>query len=782
MSSSASQTGKELYEFGPFRVDVQREILLRAGEPVPLKPKTFHILLVLVRHSQEVVTKDDLMKAVWPDTFVEEANLSRNIFMLRKALGESPQDRRYVVTVPGRGYRLVDSVRLVPERELSIVAANHSKVQVQVKETKPSARPWVLIAAVVGLLLAVAAVALRFSLQGRTVLSEKDTLVLADFANATGDPVFEGTLRQGLAVQLEQSPFLSLISEERTQRTLQLMGQPADARLTPEIAREVCERTASAAVLDGSIASLGGQYVLGLRAKDCRTGDVLAEEQVQAAKKENVLNALDQIASKLRARLGESLTTVRKHNAPLAEATTPSLEALKTYSAGWRILSSTGSAAAVPFFQHAIEIDPTFAMAYAALGRMYGDIGESILSAENTSKAYQLRHRVSDYEKFFISASYDLQVTGNVKKAEQTCELWAQAYPRAMIPHAFLSGAIYPALGKYERSVEEAKTAAELDPDFPIAYFILSSSDLALERMDEAENTLQRAFQRNLQSPELAVQQYVVDFWRDDKKKMEQDTAEAQGKSRLDDLISNSEALARAYSGHLAEARRLSKRASDLAQKADHPGMAALYEMQAALREGLFENELAAKQRAVAALRLSKNRDVEFGAAFALALSGDYSRSQALTNDLVDRFPEDTTVRFSYAPTLWAVLALKHSEPLRAIELLQTAIPYEFGIAPGILYDSGNFYAVYVRGESYLATHQNREAAGEFQKIVDHRGIVLSDPIGALAHLDLGRAYAIGGDTAKAKGAYQDFLTLWKDADADIPILKRAKAEYAKLQ
>src|SRR5215472_12269683 len=506
MSASASQTGKELYEFGPFRVDVQREILLRAGEPVPLKPKTFQILLLLVRHSQEVVTKDDLMKAVWPDTFVEEANLSRNIFMLRKALGESPQDRRYVVTVPGQGYRLVESVRLVPERELSVVA-NHAKVQVQVKETKPWGRPWVLIAAVVGLLLAVAAVALRFSLHRRAVLSEKDTLVLADFANATGDPVFEGTLRQGLAVQLEQSPFLSLISEDRIQRSLRLMGQPANARLTPETARAVCERTASYAVLDGSIASLGSQYVLGLRARDCRTGEVLAEEQVQAEKKENVLNALDQIASKLRARVGESLTTVKKHDTPLAEATTPSLEALKAYSTGWKVLSSTGSAAAVPFFHHAIEIDPKFAMAYAALGRMYGDIGESILSAENTSRAYQLRDRVSDYEKFFISASYDLQVTGNVDKAAQTCDLWAQAYPRAMIPHAFLGGAIYPALARYEESDKEAKVVVELDPDFSIGYFILSSSELALERASEAKDPIQRALQRNLQSPELSIQQ-----------------------------------------------------------------------------------------------------------------------------------------------------------------------------------------------------------------------------------------------------------------------------------
>ena len=370
MPASANQKSKELYEFGPFRVNPEKEILLRAGEPIQLTPKTFQILLVLVRHSNEVVTKEDLMKTVWPDTFVEEANLSRNIFMLRKALGERPQDHRYIVTVPGRGYRLAENVHLVPEHELSIVAANHSKVQVQVEETRPWG--WIALAAI--LLVGVAAGAFRFFWHRPTVLSEKDTVVLADFANSTGDPVFDGTLRQGMAVQLEQSPFLSLVSEQRIRHTLRLMGRPADAPLTPELAREVCERTGSAAVLEGSIASLGSQYVLGLRAKNCRTGDILDEEQVQAAKKEDVLNALSQIASRFRTRVGESLATVEKHSTPLAEATTPSLEALKAYSAAWQVYFSSGLPPCAAF-QRAIEIDPQFAMAHASLGRVYAEFG-----------------------------------------------------------------------------------------------------------------------------------------------------------------------------------------------------------------------------------------------------------------------------------------------------------------------------------------------------------------------------------------------------------------------
>jgi eukaryotic-like serine/threonine-protein kinase len=632
------------------------------------------------------------------------------------------------------------------------------------------------VAIPVVLTVVVLAVGGYFYLHRTPKLSDKDTIVLADFTNTTADPVFDGTLRQGMAVQLEQSPFLSLVSDERVQQVLRLMGQPADSRLTPEVAREICERTGSAAVLDGSIASLGSQYVLGLRAKDCRTGDVLAEEQVQAARKEEVLNALGQIAITFRARVGESLTTVEKYDTPLAEATTPSLEALKAYSAGWKVLSSTGSAAAVPFYKHAIEIDPKFAMAYALLGRMYGDIGESVLSAESTSKAYQLRDRASDKEKFFISASYDTQVTGNLEKAQRTCELWVQAYPRAAEPHGFLSGIVYPSFGKYEESVEEAKIAIGLNPDIPIGYLILSYSDAALGRIDEAENALQRAFERKLEIPDFFVQRYAIAFLRGDKARMEREAAQAQGKPGVEDSMANSQGFVLAYSGHLEEARKMSQRAAALARQADHQETTALYEMGAAMREALFGNAPEARQRAMAAVGLSKSRDVEYGVAFALALSGASSRSQTLADDLSRRFPEDTTVGFTYIPTLRALLALNHSKPLNAIELLQTAIPYELGM------EVGSLYPAYVRGEAYLAAHQGREAAVEFLKILDNRGIVVSDPIGALAHLQLGRAYAVSGDKTNAKTAYQNFLTLWKDADQDIPILKQAEAEYAKLQ
>jgi eukaryotic-like serine/threonine-protein kinase len=607
--------------------------------------------------------------------------------------------------------------------------------------------------------------------------------VLADFTNTTGDPVFDETLRQGLAVQLEQSPFLNLISDERIQQELHLMGQPPDARLDPQMAREVCERTSSAAVLYGSIANLGSKYVLGLRAKACRSGDVLAEEQVQVDRKEDLLNALDEIASKFRTRVGESLTTIRKYDTPLAEATTPSLEALKAYSAGLKIHSSQGPAAALPLFKHAIALDPKFAMAYAFQGHAHGELGESDLSAESTSKAYQLQDRSSDREKFFITASYDFRVTGNLEKAEQTCLAWSQAYPRDNTPPSFLAGVIYPVFGKYERAVEESVKAVELDPDFAIGYGDLAFNNVYLDRLGQAEKALQLASARKLEASDSLVLPYDIAFLKGDQVGMEREAAQEQAKSESEAQSWYYQAFAMAYSGHLRQARMMSVRATDMARQADQPERAAVWGTGAALLEAFLADPSAARKRAKAALTLSKDREVEYGAALAFALAGDTSQAQALTDDLQKRFPEDTSVKFSYLPTLGALLALESGRPSRAIEELQIAAPYDLG-APRSSFHAifGPLYPVYFRGEALLALHQGPQAAAEFQKILDHRGIVVSDPIGALAHLQLGRAFALSGDKTRARSAYQDFLNLWKDADPDIPLLKQAKQEYARLQ
>lgn len=617
---------------------------------------------------------------------------------------------------------------------------------------------------------------------GTAKLTDKDTLVLAGFNNRTGDPVFEGTLRQGLAVQLEQSPFLSLVSDGRIQQMLRFMGRPADSWLTPELAREICERTGSAAVLDGSIASLGTQYVLGLRAKNCRTGDVLDEEQVQAARKEDVLNSLTQIASKFRTRVGESLSTIEKHNTPLMEATTASLEALKAYSAARKIALSVGAVGSMPLFQRAVEIDPQFAMAQATLGLTYGAIGESGLAAESTTKAYQLRNRASDREKFFITVTYDRDVTRNLGRAQRTCELWAQTYPREADPHGLLSGFTTQGAGNYEKSIEEARKAIEIDPDHTFAYANLAWSCFFSNRLKEAEDTIQRVAGRKLEIPEFLLLRYYIAFQRGDKYAMNQEVARSKSEPGAEDWILHSQALVLARSGELEPARRMSRRAVDAAEQAGQHERAATYEAGAAVWEAFFGNAAAAKRSAMAALNLSKGRDVEYAAAFALALAGDYSRSQALTNDLEAHFPEDTSVRFTYLPTLRALFALSGDDAAHTIELLQAAAPYDLAV-PGITFFGffGGLYPAYVRGEAYLASHRSAEAAAEFQKILDNPGIVLADPIGALAHLQMGRALALAREKTKAKAAYQEFLKLWKDADPDIPILKQAKTEYARL-
>jgi len=619
-----------------------------------------------------------------------------------------------------------------------------------------------------------------FYFRGRPKLTDKDTIVLADFTNKTSDPVFDATLRQGLSIQLEQSPFLSLISDERIQKELRLMVQPTNSALTPVIAREVCERTGSAAVLEGSIATLGSQYVLGLTAKSCRTGDILDDEQVQAAKKEDVLAALSKIASKFRTRIGESLATIKEHDTPLAEATTPSLEALKAYSLGWKTHAKGDSS--IFYFKRAIEIDPKFAMAHAWLGLVYGGrLGESDLSAESTTKAYQLRDRASDRERFFITASYYRRVTGNLDAARETCEMWAQTYPREPIPHDYLN-TIYTTFGKYQQGVEEAKKAVGLAPDFGIGYALLAMHYTLLNRLGEAETALQEAYKRNLDLPDFVVSEYDIAYLRGDQAGMQRAVARGKAEPITENWVTNRVALAQAYSGRLLEAQKTSEQAVDLARQASLRQRAVLFATEPAVWQALFGKTPEAARRAHEVAQLSNEPDVQYGVALALALSGETGQVQAIANDLEQRFPEDTSVRFNYLPVLRALIALNQKEPARAIQLLQNAAPNELGLPHSGLEGSyGTLYPIYVRGLAYLATKQGKEAAAEFQKILDHRSILISDPIGALSYLQLARALALAGDQTRATKSYDDFLGIWKDADPDIPVLMQAKAERASL-
>jgi len=783
VSADQDKELERLYEFGPFRVDPGREVLLRAGEPVALTPKTFQILLVLIRHHKEVVSKDDLMKAVWPDTFVEEANLSRNIFLLRRALGDNLDDHRYIITVSGRGYRFAENVRLAPAQEVSIVAAEHSKMQVRIKETK--SWEWLSVIAVV--LLGIAGGASWLSLHRKPPLTEKDTVVLADFANSTGDPVFDDTLRQGLSLQLEQSPFLSLVSDARVHQTLLLMGQPADARLTPTIAHDICQRTQSAAVIAGSIANLGNQYVIGLKAVSCRTGDSLAEEQATASGKEQVLTAMDKGAARLREKLGESRTSLERFDTPLEQASTPSIAALQAYTLARKTqVVKNNFPEAVPFLQRAIRLDPNFAIAYATLGSVYSNIGETTLGVENARKAYDLRARASEPERFYIESTYYQYATGDEEKARQIYEVWSQTYPRSISPRTRLF-VLYTDLGQWDKAFAAASEARRLDPAQGLAYSNLAYAYLALNRLEEARATSEEAETKNPNSHVDRFRLYQIAFLENDATTMARQTQWAAGHPTMEDAFLEAEGETAAYFGQLGKSRDFSRRAITAATQAQTTERAAIFHASAALLQALYGNTTEARLHAALTSRLSKGRDPEYGAALALALAGDAVGAQTLADDLAKRFPEDTVVQFNYLPSLRAELALRRKEPSKAIEELRVAAPYELGYPGRYL----SLYPVYVRGEAYLAAGQAGAAASEFQKIIDHGGVVVNEPIGALAHLGLARAHAIHAQSAQATDAdavrrqalvdYQAFLTLWKDADPDIPILKQAQAEYAKL-
>ncbi len=642
---------------------------------------------------------------------------------------------------------------------------------------------WKAIAAGAALLVALFAFAGGFYNSRRAPrLTQMDTIVLADFTNKTGEPIFEGTLRQGLAAQLQQSPFLSLLSEQRIQQTLRLMGLPPDGKLSSAIAADLCQRAGSKAYLSGTISSMGSQYVIGVSAVNCQTGDYLAQEQFTAVGKENVLKTLGEASTKLREKLGESLKTVQKLDTPIEQATTPSLEALQAYSLGRKTMQSEADyTAAVPLFERAIQLDPNFAMAYATLGTAYHNLGEKILAAENTRKAYGLRSRVSEWEKFYIESHYHHFVTGDLEKARQVYELWAQIYPREQVTPTNL-GVIYQTLGQHDKTLAEFREALRLSPADSLNFGNLVLAYIHLNRLDESRDAANEALTKNLDSADLRVALYQLAFLKKDVSGMAQQVSWSAGKPGKENLMLYLEAGTAAYFGKLTAARGLSAQAATSAARAGEKEMAAGCESAAALWEALYGNASRARQRVAGTLAQSNGRDAQFVAAIALALIGDSARAQGLADDLQRRFPEDTIVLFNYLPTLRAqiALAVPHTRA-KAAEALAATSPYELGI-PGSSTFWTNLYPVYVRGEAFLALQHGTQAAAEFQKILDWPGLVVNEPIAALALLGLARSYALAGEAPKSQAAYQDFLTLWKDADNDIPVLVAAKSEYAKLK
>ena len=759
--------------FGSFELDLHSGELRKDGLKIRLADQPLQVLTLLMEHPGEIVTREQLQQRLWSaDTFVEfEHSLNAAVKRLREALGDSAENPRFVETIPRHGYRFIAPVGSPPGLPL-----NQSPAKPEGR-TDPKRPRWATVIAVLAaaLILVAAAIggALYFrSRQTTTRLTDKDTIVLSDFENKTGDAVFDDTLKQGLSVQLEQSPFLALVSERKVIDTLKLMGHSPDDRLTANLAREVCERTGSKAMLTGSIAELGRQYVIGLKAVNCNTGDLLAEAQEQAVGKEAVLKALDNAAVSLRSKLGESLSSVQKYAAPVQEATTPSLEALKEYSLGLKTRYAKGSIAALPFYKQAIELDPNFAMGYRALSSTYSNFNEAGRAAEDIRKAYELREKVSERERFSIEAFYYYFYTGELEKAAQTYELWQQTYPRDDLPYREL-GNLSGRLGNWDKAVEQHREALRLEPNDVFNYGNLAFDYTALNRLDEAEAVYKQMEERKLGNCQCS---YQLAFLKGDAARMSQLVSAAVGKPDEEDDLLALQADTEGWFGKLKNAHELTRRAMDSAQHNDVKERAAGYQAAAALREVESGNRKQARADANAAVKLAPNRDVRALAALALARAGDTAGAETLATELGKTFPLDTLVQTYWLPSIRAAVALERNDPNRAIELLKVPSTIELGNLRIFLCPA------YLRGEAYLMLHDGKAAAAEFQKFIDHRGLVANFPWGALARLGLARAYALQGDIAKDGPAYKDFLALWKDADPDIPVLKEAKAEYAKLQ
>jgi DNA-binding winged helix-turn-helix (wHTH) protein/tetratricopeptide (TPR) repeat protein len=759
MTASAEPKTRQFYEFGPFRVDPEKELLLREDEAVPLAPKAFQVLLVLIRHNKHVVTKDDLMKTIWPDTFVEEANLSRNIFLLRKALGEGPQDK-YIVTVPGRGYRFAEDVQLLPDRELNIVAASHSNVEVLVEET----RPWGWIAAAAVLLVVVAAGAWKLFVHRAPVLTPKDTVVLADFTNSTGDPVFDGTLRQGLAIQLEQSPFLRIMGDLPLQRDLHLMNLQSGVRITSQIAHDICLREGASATIDGAIASLGKSYVITLEVVTCQDGTALAREQVQAEDKEHVLNALGSAATAMRAKLGESLNSIQKRNRPLEQATTPSLEALQSYTAGIAVMAPGQFRASIPLLERAVSIDPNFAEAYHLLGVAYEQVGDMERSAVYAKKAFSLVDRVSEPERTEITA-YHYRFTGEWDKEIDTYRAAIRDdYPRNWSFHNQIS-LTYNDMGQFEDGLKEGLEANRLQPDVEAPYRRILDDYICLNRVAEAHRAAAKAGAQGIDGVRIHQRFLELAYVEDDKAAVAKETQWFAGKPE-EYLSFGLQAANLNVHGLRRESHELYQRAADSARRLGFRYVGDEYDEADARADALSGSCETVR-------RLGRP-------ALALAMCGETARAEKLAAETSKLFPNGTIWNAVQLPEIQAVIALHRNELAKSVELLASASPYERAY-PDV---------TYVRGVAFLRMHKGAEAATEFQKIVDHKGANWAatwlhpnwGQYYSLSYLGMARGFAQAGENAKAQKAFEEFFALWKDANPDIAILTLAKAEYARLK
>jgi len=667
-------------------------------------------------------------------------------------------------------------------RPAPVSHSGQSATQAQAALPNTQVRPWlrwkIIVPACLAFVLLIAAAAYWRS-RPRAKLTAADTVVLADFTNLTEDTIFDDTLKQALAIQLEQSPFINVLSEQKVNQTLKLMNRQPSDRINHQTALEICLRTDSKALLEGSIVSAGSHYLIGLKAVDCQTGDTLTSSEAQAVNRDSVLKALGDAGNQLRERLGESLVSVQRFNKPLDQATTSSLEALKAFTEGRRMSREKGEPAALPYYKRALELDSNFARAYASMGAVYYNLDQVSLAIADYKKAYELRDRVSDRERYYIETLYYSNVTGEIDKANRSYLQWISEYPEDYVPHGNL-GLNYITIGQYEEAIEETLASLRIAPNSVGSYSNLIGSYLSLNRLDDAKAALAQAQQRKLDGPTLRLAMYAIAFLQKDGPTMQQEVSWATGRPGAEDLLLSTQSDTEAYYGRLSKAREFSQRAIDSAEHADAPESAALWQANAALREAEFGNAEQARDQIARALKLNSGRDVEILAALTKARAEDPAGAEDMANKLDRDYPLDTMIQDYWLPSIRAAIELDRSNPQKALDLLQPAATFELGEPQQFQF--GTMYPIYLRGEAYLLKGLGQEASVEFQKILDHRGLVMNFPLGTLARFQMGRAKGLSGDRASAKLAFSDFLALWKDADAGVPVLERAKAEYDKLR
>ena len=822
-----------LLRFGVFELNLDTEELRKDGIALKLSPQPFRVLALLAERSGQLVSREEIRQELWgEETYVDfEHGLNQCVKQIRSALNDHSSRPLYVETITRKGYRFLAPVTSKNVAVVAKVTASTSGAQPtagaqgvsigtggnaasvaqaamtehapaqdaahaepeaastgegadgeSAPKASPRSRGRRLVGGLAVAALAIVGIVFYWHSQGASALMEKDTVVLADFANSTGDAVFDDTLKQALRIQLEQSPFLNLVDDHKVNSTLKLMGRSSGERLTPGLMRDLCQRVGSKAMMAGSIAALGSQYVISVQVVNCNTGDVLAEALEQAKSKEDVLKALDHAASDVRRRLGESLRSVENFATPVEEATTPSLEALKAYSMGLKVAASQGDTAALPFYKRAIELDPNFAMAYQYMSAAYMNLNEVGLARESEQKAYDLREKASEREKLLIEGQRYLSITGELEKAAQTYELGKQTYPKDPASSRKLV-LIYSRLGDYEKAAAEVQELLHQDPNNFMNYSNLGGDYQNLNRLQEAEAVYQQAQERGLNGEEMFGNRYILAFLKGDAKQMADLVSAARGRAGIEDLLLAIHADTEAWYGKLQNARELTRHAMDSAMRNNAKETAAGYQAASALREVELGNRQQARHEAIAALNLAPNPAVEAMAALALARAGDSAGAEKLASELDATSPLDTLVQKYWLPSIRAAIALDRNHPEQAIELLNTATPLDFASPTNV-----NVYLCppYLRGQAYLMSGQGKAAQAEFQKFIDHSGLVANFQWGVLARLGLARAYALEADVDpavrdKAREAYQQFLTLWKDADPDIPIYKQAEAEYAKL-